>query len=148
MSNVPRPPTPGKSCCLALPTSRMLHSAQTIASAFPFSVFRGSTPSATAFGPFACLSTLKDSGYPLPSKTNYRRLANLTGRDSHPLYDAAWLGRTVCHQRIPPPPMRNIPRNMGDRTNAITAVAPVYNPKEKVIPSSREMALIMVVRNK
>jgi hypothetical protein len=66
MSNVPRPPTPGKSCCLALPTSRMLHSAQTIASAFPFSVFRGSTPSATAFGPFACLSTLKDSGYPLP----------------------------------------------------------------------------------
>jgi hypothetical protein len=51
--------------------------------------FRGSTPSATAFGPFACLSTLKDSGYPLPSKTNYRRLANLTGRDSHPLYDAA-----------------------------------------------------------
>jgi hypothetical protein len=82
-----------------LAAARMLHSAQTIASAFPFSVFRGSTPSATAFGPFACLSTLKDSGYPLPSKTNYRRLANLTGRDSHPLYDAAGLGRTAWHQK-------------------------------------------------
>ncbi|MFA7078575.1 MAG: hypothetical protein WC147_09245, partial [Syntrophomonas sp.] len=62
--------------------------------------FRGSTPSATAFGPLVCLSTLKDSGYPLPSKTNYRRLANLTGRDSHPLYDATLLGRTVRHRSL------------------------------------------------
>jgi hypothetical protein len=37
---------------------------------------------------------------------------------------------------------------MGDRTNAIAVVAPVYNPKEKVIPSNKEMALIMVVRNR
>ena len=86
MSSVPRSPTPRNFFNLTNSTFRMLHSAREKASAFPCSVFRGSTPSATAFGPLARLSTLKVGSYPPPSKTNYRRLVNLTGRDFHPLY--------------------------------------------------------------
>ena len=96
MSSVPRSPTPRNSCCLTITTSRILHSAQAKASAFPCSVFRGSTPSATAFGPLARLSTLKVGSYPPSSKTNYRWLVNLTGRDFHPLYvKRPKLGRTA-----------------------------------------------------
>ena len=52
----------------------------------------------TAFGPLARLSTLKVGSYPPPSKTNYRRLVNLTGRDFHPLYVKATYARP--HYRV------------------------------------------------
>jgi len=42
---------------------------------FPIEVFRGSTPSAPAFGPLAPPPTLKRAGCPTRSKAEYRWLA-------------------------------------------------------------------------
>lgn len=52
----------------------------------------------SAFSLLPCLPTLKLISYPISSKANYGWLVYLTRRDSHPLYDTTWLGRTDRHR--------------------------------------------------